>query len=593
MNQTFAQCAGSPNPACINTLGPCGALNNGVVGQFYNDTITFWAPNRVDASQQSGGLFDSLDFIEMKILNVTGLPTGITWNCNVGNCTYNPQPNGTLASINFCGTPISQGNYNVTITIKGTVSTPIGNQSQNQVYTLPLAITLGSGSNAGFSFSPSQGCDSAWVNFSALLNFPLPQITQWDWDFGNGNTFSGQNPPPQFYPAPGNYPVTCTTTVYNMRLNSLTINACGQSWWCGDIEELNCSNGNADLKPTFTTGSSSWNGPEISDNCLPTWNNINFVLTSTSYSLNVTEVDVISQNDIAAPYSGTVNGPGTYNINHPGWYTASFTIGLVQANQIIVTDTVRIYQTPVNDTIQASLNAICAYETTTLSVYPGMFYEWYLNDTLTVQTGSSNTYTTGQPGTYSVKIIDPLSGCNVTTLPVTISALPMPPPGFSSVGISISNGTISTALSGSYTYQWLYFDGINYSLIPAPEGTQPSYTPAFNGTYCLIATNSAGCYDTSNCVQFFLSLDDPFSANQVVVYPNPSQGTVNLHMQLLESDLQIRVFNMLGEKVYEEQIANPMGSITHSFDFTDLRKGVYLMECTSNGYRYVEKLILH
>lgn len=173
INILLAQCAGSPNIACINTMGPCGVLNDGIVGQFYSDTITFWAPNRVDASAQSGGLFDSLDFIELKILNVTGLPVGITWNCNVGNCTYNPQPSGTLASINFCGTPFSQETYTVTITVKGTVSTPIGNQSQNQAFTLPLEISLGS-NNTSFSFSPSQGCDSIWVNFSPLLNFPLP-----------------------------------------------------------------------------------------------------------------------------------------------------------------------------------------------------------------------------------------------------------------------------------------------------------------------------------------------------------------------------------------------------------------------------------
>ncbi len=47
-------------------MGPCGTLNNGIVGQLYQDTITFWAPPRVDASAQSGGLFDSLDFVELK-----------------------------------------------------------------------------------------------------------------------------------------------------------------------------------------------------------------------------------------------------------------------------------------------------------------------------------------------------------------------------------------------------------------------------------------------------------------------------------------------------------------------------------------------
>lgn len=377
-------------------------------------------------------------------------------------------------------------------------------------------------------------------------------------------------------------------------LQSLDINACGQAWWCGDIEELNCNNGNADLKPTFTTGSDSWNGPEITDNCNPTWNGINFILTGTSYSLNVTEIDAISQNDMAAPYSGTITDAGTYNINHPSWYNASITIGLVQANQIIVTDTVRIYQTPIIDTIEATLDAICAYETTTLSVYPNMFYEWYLNDTLNVQTGNSNVFTTSEAGSYTVKIIDPQSGCYVITQPKIITSLPMPPPGFPNVGISINdNGTITTALTGNYTYQWIYFDGINYSLIPSPEGTQPTYTPSYNGMYCLIATNTAGCFDTSNCVQFFLSLDNPFSTNRIVVYPNPSQGAVNLHIQLLEADMQIRVFNILGELVFEERIANPMGSITHYFDFSQLRKGIYLIECASNEYRHVEKLILH
>ncbi|MBE2246399.1 MAG: T9SS type A sorting domain-containing protein [Candidatus Competibacteraceae bacterium] len=589
-----AQCPGAPNPSCINTMGPCGVLNDGVVGQYYNDTISFWAPKRVDASQQSGGLFDSLDFVEFKVLNVTGLPTGITWNCHVPSCTYNPQPNGTLASINFCGTPITQGTYTVSITIKGTVSTPIGNQSQNQVYTLPLNITLGSGSNAGFSFNPSQACDSAWVSFSPLLNFPLPQVTQWAWDFGGGNTYSGQTPPPQLFSSPGSYPVTCTTNVYNLKLTSININVCGFTWWCGDIEELNCGNGNADLVPTFSTGTNNWTGNEISDNCNPTWNGINYILTGTAFSISMVEIDVISANDIPPVYTGSVNGPGTYSFTYPNYYNGTFQISLSLANQIIVTDTVHIYQTPAIDTIASTLSALCNYESTTLSITPGMMYEWTLNDTAVVQTGTAHTYTTSQPGSYTVRIIDPISGCSVLSPPAIVTALTNIPPGFPNVGISMNGSTITTALTGNYTYQWLYYDGIQYSTIPAPEGTQASYTPSFNGTYCLVATNSFGCYDTSNCVSFYLSTEEnPFDANHVVVFPNPTDGIINLTMDYVNDDINIRIINITGQVVSTIQILNPKGYLNQVIDLSMLSKGMYWIELESSGFRRTEKVILH
>jgi hypothetical protein len=589
---SYSQCAGSPNPACVNSNGPCGSFSDGVIGQFYSDTISFWAPKRVDASVQSGGLYDSLDFVEFQVLNITGLPVGITWNCNSPSCIYNPQPNGILASVNFCGTPISPGQYTVTFTIKGTVSTPIGNQSQNQVYSLPMLITQGIGSNSAFSFSPSSGCDSAIVNFSPLLNFPLPQVTEYLWNFGSGNTYNGPNPPPQSYDSAGIYPVTLTTNIYNLKLVSLNINVCGQGWWCGDIEEANCGNGNADLIPTFTTGSSSWNGNEATDNCNPTWSSLGHIFTTTAYSISMIENDVISQDDIPPPYSGTINGPGTYSFNNPGNYSGSFTVELSLANQITVTDTVFIYNTPVQDTITAASFSFCPYESTTLSVDPGMLYEWFLNDTVLVQSGTNNEYTTQTAGSYIVKITDPISGCFIYTPAQTVTQSPIVPPGFPNVGINNNNGVFTTILTGNYTWQWLYFDGINYSPIGAPEGNLPSYTPTFNGTYCLVATNAFGCLDTSNCLGFYIGLDDPFASNKVVIYPNPTNGKFSVYIQHLEKNLDITVMNMLGEKV-EQRNNIAAGEVNEMFDLSGLRSGIYLLELTSNNYRRVERIVLH
>lgn len=57
---------------------------------------------------------------------------------------------------------------------------------------------------AGFNFTPDNKCDSATVVFT---NTSTGNIVQWDWTFGNGNTFAGENPPPEFYPTAGTYSV--------------------------------------------------------------------------------------------------------------------------------------------------------------------------------------------------------------------------------------------------------------------------------------------------------------------------------------------------------------------------------------------------
>lgn len=446
--------------------------------------------------------------------------------------------------------------------------------------------------NNAFTFTPAQACDSAQVTFTPLLNSPLPQVTQWTWDFGGGNTYSGQTPPPVNFTTPGIYPVTCTTSVYNMVLQSLNISVGGQGWWCGDIEELNCGNGNADIVPTFTTGANSWTGLEVADNPNPSWSGINYTLTGISYSISLEEIDAISQNDHpAGPYSGTVTGPGTYTFNYPGNFSGSFTIGLSLASQVIVTDTVIIYASPSPDTIDVNNSTLCPGELATLSVYPGMVYEWMLNDTLVVQSGNANTYTTANLGNYKVKIIDTISGCYYITDAVTLTSLTGIPSSFSSTGILLSGGVLTTTLTSGYTFQWLYYDGLNYSQIPPPEGTASSYTPQFNGVYCLVATNVFGCSDTSNCITLALGMDDPFAGNQVNLYPNPAASEVNLFIQELHTDATLTLYNTLGAAVHTEFIANPDGSLTHTVQLGDLPAGIYLAEIGAGNYRKVLRLV--
>ncbi len=58
--------------------------------------------------------------------------------------------------------------------------------------------------SANFNFTPNNQCDSATVAFTESSG---GGVVSWDWTFGNGNTYTGQNPPDQFYANPGVYPV--------------------------------------------------------------------------------------------------------------------------------------------------------------------------------------------------------------------------------------------------------------------------------------------------------------------------------------------------------------------------------------------------
>jgi PKD repeat protein len=62
---------------------------------------------------------------------------------------------------------------------------------------------------ADFSFDTNNECDSMLVNFSDLSS---GSIATYAWDFDNGNTFNGPNPPAQNYTSPGTYSITLTVT---------------------------------------------------------------------------------------------------------------------------------------------------------------------------------------------------------------------------------------------------------------------------------------------------------------------------------------------------------------------------------------------
>lgn len=91
----------------------------------------------------------------------------------------------------------------VTATVQLVVSNGICNDTLLRSYTLNNAFT------AGFTISADTLCRNSNLT---ITNTSAGNNLTYNWNFGDGNTFTGQIPPPHAYTNPGNYTITLTAT---------------------------------------------------------------------------------------------------------------------------------------------------------------------------------------------------------------------------------------------------------------------------------------------------------------------------------------------------------------------------------------------
>jgi hypothetical protein len=81
--------------------------------------------------------------------------------------------------------------------------------------------------------------------------------------------------------------------------------------------------------------------------------------------------------------------------------------------------------------------------------------------------------------------------------------------------------------------------------------------------------------------------------DMVSVFPNPTNGQININLGLAEAgDIQIRVFNTLGEQVALIRENNSVGG-SYSFDLSDRANGIYFVELSTAFGKTTKKIILN
>lgn len=156
--------------------------------------------------------------------------------------------------------------------------------------------------------------------------------------------------------------------------------------------------------------------------------------------------------------------------------------------------------------------------------------------------------------------------------------------------VSQSGQTVTCNTSAS-TYQW-YLNGV-----PIAGATAQSYTqsPSLTlGTYSVKITNQYGCASDTGAFQVTtltgineLSLD-----NQVVTYPNPTNGNMQVVCNFPAGDYTMKISNVLGQTVYEETV-NMSGTFTKNINMSGFDKGVYFLNIEGKNSKADKKILVY
>ena len=94
------------------------------------------------------------------------------------------------------------------------------------------------------------------------------------------------------------------------------------------------------------------------------------------------------------------------------------------------------------------------------------------------------------------------------------------------------------------------------------------------------------------CSQGTLGLFDQPEFEALGIYPNPTEGTVNIDVSSLDgSEYQLQVTDITGKRV-DSQTIRPNGSSVVRYQNDDLRSGIYFLTINGEKVVYSAKLMI-
>lgn len=146
--------------------------------------------------------------------------------------------------------------------------------------------------------------------------------------------------------------------------------------------------------------------------------------------------------------------------------------------------------------------------------------------------------------------------------------------------VAASNQLIATEVVDS-----IYNNSVNSFTVPS-NGTYYLAFHAFIPTTNPIQGSSSLRIDNIN-LSVATGITENTNVGGVSIYPNPSNGLVNLRVMKFEN-ANIRVFDVMGKEVANAR----MTDINTLLDLSDKAKGLYVVKVEGNGFIYTQKITL-
>ncbi len=290
-----------------------------------------------------------------------------------------------------------------------------------------------------------------------------------------------------------------------------------------------------------------------------------------------------------SPTGGTFTGAGVYGSEfypdsvQPGYNIVTYTY--VDANGCTGTDmdTSMVYDMPMPDL--GTDTAICAGDSIMLDANAsGTGFLWSTGDTIPQIFAAPMMNTT-----YSVMVTN--GACQAedsVRLSVSEPMVDLGPDSTICHNLSITldagAGYDAYIWSTGETSQSITIDSLSTGL----------------GTHMItvIITDSLGCTDTDTImvtIEDCTGIHEFSSSGRINIYPNPSEGIVNLEIQgVTDSRIELCIYSFSGKKIVCEQIErNFKNGYFKTFDLSTQPRGVYLIRLTGDHIQKTERIIIH
>ncbi len=214
----------------------------------------------------------------------------------------------------------------------------------------------------------------------------------------------------------------------------------------------------------------------------------------------------------------------------------------------------------------------------------GMTYLWSNGATTSMTTVSTG-------GTYTLTVTDGNS-CEAVD-DIIVNQVNIPVAAFS---IDTSNcPTVVFTDQSTDATSWTWSFGLGTGPGSGSQSPSHNYASTGNNSYIvtLISTGVCGSDTISETVDISCIVGIELPSNlEVAVFPNPNDGKFKLRFNGLEDDLNLTIFNNLGQLVYEKELTGIRGDHDEEVDITGVASGIYYAKMVVGGVGVTKRIIV-